>query len=62
MWEEFWVAIALLLVIEGIMPFLSPASFRRALLGAAKLDDRVLRVFGLVAMVLGVALLYLVHG
>ena len=50
-----------MLVFEGIMPFLSPARFRLALLSAARLDDRSLRVVGLLSMIGGVALLYLVH-
>lgn len=62
MWHELWLAFALLLVLEGILPFLSPAHFRRALEQAARMDDRSLRLAGLVAMVAGVALLYLVNG
>jgi len=61
MWNELLVALALLFVIEGIWPFLSPRGFRQALLNVASQDDRSLRMLGLVSMVLGVALLYLVN-
>jgi uncharacterized protein YjeT (DUF2065 family) len=61
MWHELLVALALLLVIEGIWPFLSPGGLRRALLDVASQDDRSLRMLGLISMVAGVALLYLVN-
>jgi len=60
MWQELWIAIALLLVLEGLLPFLSPNAFRQAMEMAAKMDDKSLRITGLVTMVAGVGLLYLV--
>jgi hypothetical protein len=59
--HELLIATALLLVIEGIWPFLSPASFRQALLAIAAEADGALRLAGLVTMLAGVALLYLVN-
>ncbi|MBK1700450.1 DUF2065 domain-containing protein [Thiococcus pfennigii] len=61
MWHALLVALALLFVIEGILPFLSPGRFRRALLEVAGADDRTLRITGLVSMLIGVGLLYLVN-
>lgn len=61
MWHELWVATALLLVIEGIWPFLSPASMRDALRLMAEQSDRSLRLLGLVSMLSGVLLLYIVN-
>ncbi len=61
MWHDILVALALVLVIEGILPFLNPGGWRSAMLGAARLDDRSLRLIGLVSMVLGVIMLYLVN-
>ena len=52
-------ALALMLVIEGLIPFISPAAMRRAMLSMARLDDQLLRKTGLISMVLGVLLLYL---
>ena len=61
MWHDLWVALALVMVIEGIWPFLDPLGMRRAMLAIAKQENRVLRFMGLVSMLAGVALLYLVH-
>ncbi len=61
MWQELLVAIALVLVIEGILPFLSPNGMRRAWLSMAAMDNRSLRITGLLSMAIGVLLLYLVR-
>ncbi len=61
MWDSLWMTIALLLVIEGILPFLDPKGMRRSMLMIAELDDRTLRIIGLFSMLGGVALLYLVN-
>lgn len=58
MWHDLLIAIALLMVIEGILPFLSPHLVRRMMLNMANSDDRSLRIGGLTSMVLGVVLLY----
>lgn len=57
--SEFWIALALVLVIEGIIPALAPGAFRRAMLLMARTDDRTLRVSGLGSMIVGAILLYL---
>lgn len=59
MGAELLAAFALMLVLEGLLPFASPDLFRRLLLQAAQLDDRGLRVSGLLSMLIGVVLLYL---
>lgn len=61
MWHELLIALALLMVLEGIVPFLSPRAMRRMLLTAAEMDDRSLRIGGFIAMVLGVLTLYVVN-
>ena len=61
MWEEFWIAIALILVIEGFMPFLNPTGWRKTLRMVSEMDDETLRMIGLISMISGVILLYLVH-
>ena len=55
---EILRAIGLVLVIEGIVPFLYPSRWRRMVAMLATIDDRSLRTIGLVSMVAGVALLY----
>jgi len=61
MWHDLWVAMALLLVLEGIWPFVSPDSMRQMLLMLVQQDNRSLRISGLVSMIGGVVLLYLVN-
>ena len=60
-WEDLISALALVLVIEGIMPFISPGSWRQTMLQASQLPDRVLRIIGLGSMLFGVVLLYLMR-
>ena len=60
-WDDLLAALALVLVIEGIIPFVSPASMRRMLETVSQIDDRTLRITGLVSMASGVVLLYLVR-
>jgi uncharacterized protein YjeT (DUF2065 family) len=59
--HSLWVASALVLVIEGLMPFLSPIAFRQSLIRMLALTDKQLRLIGLVSMLLGVIVLYWVN-
>ena len=61
MWDDLWVAMALMLVLEGIVPFLTPHGFKQMLASLQQVDDRYLRIGGLVSMVAGVLFLYLIH-
>ena len=60
-WGDLLSALALVMVIEGIVPFVSPQSMRRMLESVSRIDDRVLRFTGLVSMISGVILLYVVR-
>ncbi len=61
MWTEILIGLSLVLVIEGIIPFLSPRHWRAIAAAMTGADDTMLRVMGLVSMLAGTALLYLVH-
>jgi len=61
MWEDFGAAIALVLVIEGIMPFLNPNGWKKTLRTVSEIDNDTLRAIGLSSMVFGLILLYLIH-
>ena len=61
MWQEIGIAFSMLLVIEGIIPFLYPQRWKNMVQTLAQLDNRSMRIMGLVSMLLGTALLYLVH-
>ena len=57
-WSDLWAAFALYLVLEGLVPFASPAAMKRALAKLSQLDERTLRIAGLMSMIAGAALLY----
>lgn len=59
--HELGLALALLLVVEGIFPFLSPAALRRILTAMHELSDAQLRGAGLGSMLLGLLLLYILR-
>ncbi len=61
MWNHLLVAIALVLVLDGIIPFLAPEKFRRALAQLSQLPDQTLRVIGLLSMTFGIILLYVLR-
>ncbi|MFP3889104.1 DUF2065 domain-containing protein [uncultured Ralstonia sp.] len=54
-------ACALVLVFEGILPFVAPQAWRRAFQALTELPDEKLRVIGLVSMAIGLILLRLLH-
>jgi len=58
MWHDLLRAFALVLVLEGISPFLSPGRFREALALATKMKDSNLRGLGLAFMLVGLLILY----
>ncbi len=60
LWHQVLVALSLVLVIEGILPFLYPRRWRRLVAQLAMIDDRNMRMIGLVSMLSGLGLLYLV--
>ena len=62
LWNDLFTAVALLLVLEGLMPFLNPAGFKRALIQIAALSDGVLRGFGFAAITAGLLLLWWLRG
>lgn len=61
MWKIFLSACALVLVIEGMLPFLNPELWRATMLKIVYLPGKTLRTFGFMSMFLGVLLLYLVN-
>lgn len=61
MWQDVLGAVALILVIEGMLPFINPTAMRRALLTLARMDDQALRFAGLTSMLAGVVILYVLR-
>ena len=61
MWHDLLLAVALLLVIEGLLPFLNPAGFKQAMQMISQMTDKQLRVTGFISMMLGLLLMYIVN-
>jgi uncharacterized protein YjeT (DUF2065 family) len=59
--DSVFAALALVLVFEGLLPFFSPATWRRVIEQVLKLSDGQLRFLGLCAMLAGLGLLALLH-
>lgn len=58
MWQELLVAGCLVLVIEGMLPFIAPHKWRDMLANMLTLSDSTIRRIGLASMITGVVLLY----
>ena len=58
-WDVALSAVALMLVAEGLVPFLSPPSWRRIFERALQMSDGQIRFLGLVSVVSGLAMLLL---
>jgi len=61
MWHDLGVALCLVLVIEGIVPFLYPKRWRETVMMLSEVDDKTMRVVGLISMLVGTSLLYLIR-
>ena len=59
--SDLLAALGLLLVLEGIAPFLYPQGMKRAFARLLTLKDRELRFVGLGSMLVGVIILFLVR-
>jgi uncharacterized protein YjeT (DUF2065 family) len=57
-WSDLLAALALMLVLEGLLPFLNPSGWRRMFVQLAQNSDTHLRLGGLVCMGLGLLLLF----
>ena len=61
MGEALWIALALVLVVEGLLPAIHPAGWRRMFEQLLQLNDEQIRRFGLGSMVVGLLLLWLIQ-
>ncbi len=60
MWENFLSAIALMLILEGMLPFLSPQTWRDAFRRLMEINDNQIRFIGLTSMLAGLLVLFIV--
>ena len=61
MWRDLGVALCLVLVIEGLLPFLYPKRWREMAIIVSRIDDTKVRIAGLISMILGTGFLYLIN-
>ena len=59
MWDSLWIALGLVLVIEGLLPSLNPRAFKQTMSTIRELDEGTLRIMGLVSMTIGATIVYL---
>jgi len=52
--DSLWTALALVLILEGVLPFCAPSIFREAFRKAIELTDGQLRFVGLVSITFGI--------
>ena len=60
-WTEILTAVALLLILEGMLPFVGPNRYKQLVAQIAQLSDNQLRIFGLSVMIAGLLLLFFVR-
>jgi uncharacterized protein YjeT (DUF2065 family) len=58
-WDAAFGACALLLIAEGLLPFLSPPTWRRVFERAMQMSDGQIRFLGLLSMLGGMLMLLL---
>ena len=61
MWQDLTTAFCLVLIIEGMMPFLYPDRWKETVKKLADLDSQSMRLVGLASMLIGVLSLYFVR-
>ena len=61
-WSDLLAGIAFFLIIEGLFPFAAPRAWRMGVATLGGWGDRQLRTLGLILVIVGLALLYLVRG
>ena len=59
--DSLWAAFAMLLIIEGLLPFLAPRFWRETFRKLIELDDGQVRFIGLISIALGIAGLLLLQ-
>ena len=61
MWHDLFLAFALVLILEGLLPGIYPAGWRRMIEEVSRMDDRTLRLAGIGSMIAGAVIFNLVR-
>ena len=59
-WQDLLTAFALLLILEGLLPFASPESIKKVYKAMVETPESTLRMVGLASIVAGLILLYFI--
>jgi len=57
---ELWIGLAFLLIFEGLIPFISPQFFKKAVSQLEDLGEGLVRVMGFILLMAGALILYLI--
>ena len=57
--DTLWMALALVLVFEGLFPFISPTNWRRMFAQLLQLSDGQIRMFAMVSISAGLLMIWL---
>jgi uncharacterized protein len=57
--DTFWTALAVVLVIEGLLPMASPSGWRQVFSQIMQMRDGQIRFFGMCSVVVGLLVLWL---
>lgn len=60
-WADLLAAVAILLVLEGLLPFANPSGTRRVFEQLSTMGERELRIAGLISVLAGLVLLFVVR-
>ncbi len=60
--EDIWRALALVLIIEGLLPALTPVAWREAMARLIDSDVRNIRLVGIASIVVGAIVFRMVSG
>ncbi|MFL2561166.1 MAG: DUF2065 domain-containing protein [Gammaproteobacteria bacterium] len=55
--KELFIAISLVLIFEGLIPFISPSLYKRTLLQMLEISESSIRIMGLFLIILGVIII-----
>mgnify|MGYP000533643030 CR=1 FL=1 len=59
-WNDLFTALALVLIIEGMLPFLAPSKLKEVYQSVLSMPEKSLRLLGLGSMVAGLILLFFI--
>lgn len=60
-WQSLLSAVALVMVLEGLLPFVNPSGYKSMLENLRNLPESQLRNFGLIMITAGLIMLYFVR-